>query len=102
MPSLSEYQILNQIVLLALLYVLFDLFRLLEPKLKRAEQSKIWRCVEFIANRTLEIYLVQYVILDYCKIGPFPVNWIILTTTILLSAIILRWISQQIIKRIKI
>ena len=102
MPSLSEYQILNQIVLLALLYVLFDLFRLLEPKLKSAEQSKIWRCVEFIANRTLEIYLVQYVILDYCKIGPFPVNWIILTTTILLSAIILRWISQQIIKRIKI
>lgn len=102
MPALSEYQILNQIVLLALLYVLFDLFRQLETKLKRVEQSKPWRCVEFIANRTLEIYLVQYVILDYCKIGPFPLNWIILTTTILLSAIILRWISQQIIKRINI
>lgn len=102
MPELSEYQILNQIVLLALLYVLFDLFRQLEPKLKGAEQSKLWKGVEFIANRTLEIYLVQYVILDYCKIGPFPLNWLLLTTTILISAIILRWISQQIITRIKI
>ena len=102
MSELSEYQILNQIVLLALLYVLFDLFRQLEPKLKGAEQSKLWKGVEFIANRTLEIYLVQYVILEYCKIGPFPLNWLLLTTTILISAIILRWISQQIITRIKI
>lgn len=102
MPSLAEYQILNQLILLALLYALFDIFMQLEPKLKIAEQSKTWKCVEFIANRTLEIYLVQYVILEYCKIGSFPWNWLLLTTIILLSAIILRWISQQIIARIKI
>lgn len=102
MPELSEFQILNQMVLLALLYILFDLFRWLEPKLKRTEHSKLWKCVEFIANRTLEIYLVQYVILEYCKIGPFPLNWLLLTSTITISAIILRWISQWIITRIKI
>lgn len=102
MQELSEYQILNQMVLLALLNVLFDLFGQLESNLKRVEHSKLWKGVELIANRTLEIYLVQYVILDYCKIGPFPLNWLLLTFSILISAIILRWISQQIISRMKI
>lgn len=57
---------------------------------------------KFISDRTLEIYLVQYVILDYCKVGSFPINWMILTGTIMGSAVILRWLSQQIITRIKI
>lgn len=100
--SLSQFQIINQVVLWGLLYVLFDIFMKLESKLRNAENSKAWSCVEFISDRTLEIYLVQYVILDYCKIGPFPLNWLILTGIILGSAVILRWLSQQVITRIKI
>lgn len=102
MPSISVFQIANQMVLWALLYVLFDIFMKLEPKLRNIEESKVWTCIKFVSDRTLEIYLVQYVILDYCKIGPFPLNWLLLTTTIILAAVILRWVSQQVITRIKL
>lgn len=102
MPSISEFQITNQVVLWALLYVLFDIFMKLEPKLRKIEGSKVWSCIKFVSDRTLEIYLVQYVILDYCKIGPFPLNWLLLTTTIIVAAVILRWVSQQVITRIKL
>lgn len=100
--AISAYQILNQFVLWMLLYVLFQLFMGLETKLKSIEGGKSWLCVKFIADRTLEIYLVQYVILDHLKIGPFPLNWLLLTTTILCSAACLRWLSQQVIKRINL
>lgn len=102
MPSVSVFQIANQIVLWVLLYVLFDIFMKLEPKLRKIEETKVWTCVKFVSDRTLEIYLVQYVILGNCKIGPFPLNWLLLTTTILGAAIILHWVSQQVITRIKL
>lgn len=75
---------------------------LMEGKLKTIEGTKLWKAIHFVADRTLEIYLVQYVILDYLKIGPFPLNWLLLTTTILLGAVALRWLSQMIIKRINL
>lgn len=100
--SLAELQIVNQLMLWGLLYILFDVFMKLEPKLHNVENTKFWCCTKFISDRTLEIYFVQYVILDYCKVGSFPINWIILTGTIMGSAVILRWLSQQIITRIKI
>ena len=100
--ALSAFQLLNQMVLWLLLYVLFQIFMGMEETLKTYADSKVWKGVKFIADRTLEIYLVQYVILDYMKIGPFPLNWLLLTTTIICSAVCLRWLSQQIIKRIKI
>lgn len=102
MPELASCQMANQVVLLALLFVLFKLFMLMEGKLKTIEGTKLWKAIHFVADRTLEIYLVQYVILDYLKIGPFPLNWLLLTTTILLGAIALRWLSQMIIKRINL
>lgn len=102
MPFISEFQIANQVVLWALLYVLFDIFMKLEPKLRNIEGLKVWTCIKFVSDRTLEIYLVQYVILDYCKMGPFPLNWLLLTTTIILAAVVLRWVSQYVITRIKL
>ena len=99
---LSAYQLLNQIVLWLLLYFLFQIFMEMENKLKKFENGRVWKFVKFIADRTLEIYLVQYVILDYLKIGPFPLNWLLLTTIIFVSAVCLRWLSQQVITRINI
>lgn len=101
-PSIADFQILNQICLWLLLYVLFQIFMGLENQLRGIEDKKIWTTVKFISDRTLEIYLVQYVILDHFKIGPFPLNWLLLTGTILGAAIILRWLSQKIIRRIKL
>lgn len=100
--ELAELQIVNQVVLLALLFVLFKLFMQLELKLRTIEGTKFWKVIQFIADRTLEIYLVQYVILDYLKIGPFPLNWLLLTTAIALGAVALKWVSQLIIKRINL
>lgn len=100
LPTIAPYQLLNQMVLLIALYFLFQLFMTFEGKLKTIENTKLWTCVKFVSDRTLEIYLVQYVILDYMKIGPFPLNWLILTATIFGAACILRWLSQAIITRI--
>lgn len=99
---IAPFQLVNQIVLWFVLYVLFDIFMHTEYLLRKIKSSFIWKCISFLSERTLEIYLVQYVIIDKCKFGPFPFNWLILTVSIIISAIILRWISQQIILRIRI
>lgn len=101
--SAAPFQILNQIILWALLYVLFDIFMNIEGRLNKIEErGRVWKCITFISDRTLEIYLVQYVIISHCNIGHFPINWIILTATILVAAVVLRWCSQQVIQRIKV
>ena len=101
-PAVAPYQIVNQILLWSLLYVLFDIFMNLEGCLSNLKGKRVWRYIVFISDRTLEIYLVQYVIIARCNIGLFPVNWLILTTAILVAAVALRWCSQQIITRIRI
>ena len=68
-PSAAPYQIVNQIVLWALLYVMFDIFMNLESRLSRIEGGWLWKGITFISDRTLEIYLVQAVILAHCNIG---------------------------------
>ena len=100
--KLSDYQLINQIILIGFLYILFRIFMSLESKIQKKEKSKFFVTVKFISDRTLEIYLVQYVILGNLKIGPFPLNWLILTSVIFAAAIILRWLSQLIIVKIKI
>ena len=103
--SIADYQLVNQVILLTFLYVLFGMFMSLENKLRkfhRGGYAKFYIVIKFISDRTLEIYLVQYVILGNLKIGPFPLNWLLLTSTILVAAIILRGISQFIIAKIKI
>ena len=101
-PSAAPYQIFNQIVLWALLYVMFDIFMNLEGRLSKIEGGWVWKGITFISDRTLEIYLVQFYIIAQCNMGPFPVNWLILTATIIIAAVALRWCSQQIIKRINV
>lgn len=102
--SLSEFQILNQIVLFFTLFVLFRCTYTLEPKLKSVSNTKLWKVVEFLSDHTLEIYCVQYVLIDMVREWalPFPLNWIVLTALILTSATILRWVSQRLIKIINI
>ncbi len=102
--SLSEFQILNQIVLFVTLFVLFRCTYTLEPKLKIISNTKAWKVIEFLSDHTLEIYCVQYVLIDMVRgwTLPFPLNWIVLTAFILIAATILRWVSQRLIKIINI
>lgn len=100
--SLSEFQIINQIVLFVTLFVLFSCTYTLEPKLHSISNTKIWKVVEFLSDHTLEIYCVQYVLIDIVREWalPFPLNWIVLTMFILTAASLLRWVSQRLIKLI--
>lgn len=97
--SLSSFQILNQIAIFILLYFIFRLFAAIDGKLESLPHFVI-KAVSFIAEITLEIYVVQYVLIDLVR--PhffFPVNWIMLTAYIILSAFILHMVCKPIIKR---
>lgn len=102
--TLAEFQILNQIVLFMLLFFLFRRTFSIEEKLKKIENTKLWKVVVFLSDHTLEIYCVQYVLIDLVRGWnlPFPINWIVLTTFILLAATALRWVSQRLIKLINV
>lgn len=92
--SFCQLQILNQFVIFTLLILMFMTFAGLDSKLERLP-SLIKKMIDFISSITLEIYLVQYVLIDIIRpIGHFPINWIILTVTILGSAFILHKICD--------
>ena len=101
---MAEFQILNQIVLFVLLFFLFRRTFSLEEKLKKIEDTKPWKVVVFLSDHTLEIYCVQYVLIDMVREWalPFPLNWIVLTAFILTAATALRWVSQRLIKLINL
>ena len=96
----TELQILNQVLLFGFLISVFRLFMGLDGKLSCAPK---WlnTLVDFLADRTLEIYVVQYVLIDLLRpVGRFPLNWICITGAILFSASLLNLISNACIRRI--
>lgn len=87
-------QILNQAVIFVLLFFIFLVFAGLNGKLDKTPE-KIKRLINFISSLTLEIYVVQYVLIDYIRpIGHFPINWVILTLAIVSSAFLLHMICK--------
>ena len=102
--SISEFQLLNQVILLILLFVLFICANTLEDKLQKIVDTKFWKWVIFLSDRTLEIYCVQYVIIDVVRSWgvTFPLNWFVLTSLILIAASALHWVSQKIIGFVKL
>lgn len=56
----------------------------------------IKRIVEFISKLTLEIYVVQYVLIDVIRNRQlvFPINWICITASIIVSAFILHTVCD--------
>lgn len=94
----SGLQAVNQLILLALLYFLFRLFMGLDNRL-RSLPERVRKGIAFIADMTLEIYVVQYVIIDYGRsLVGFPWNWLLLTGSILLSAWLLHRLCGWLVK----
>lgn len=93
--NLAAFQFFNQITIFVLLFFLFRTFCGLDGKL---EKMPAWlkTVVTFISKMTLEIYVVQYVIIpairDFGLV--FPLNWIIETLCILLAAFFLHKICK--------
>ena len=86
--TISFWQILNQLSILAVLYFTLAVFAGLEEKLKKAPKW-INKPVEFLAGITLHIYLVQFVIIRAFESLVFPINFVITTVTIIAAACVL-------------
>jgi hypothetical protein len=88
--NLSSFQFLNQIVIFLFLYLFFRTFCGLDSVLEKMP-TFVKKVVGLLSDMTLEIYLVQYVIIDWIRnLGfVFPLNWIVLTVSILLAAFVL-------------
>lgn len=88
--NLASYQFLNQMVLFVLLYFIFCIFAGLDKYLEQLPQY-VKIVINFISSITLEIYIVQYVMIGIIRnIGlRFPLNWLVVTCSILISAWVL-------------
>lgn len=95
--SLAPLQFLNQIAIFVFLILLFRTFSGLDGKLEKMP-GWIKKVVCVCSDMTLEIYVVQYVIIAVIRnFGLFfPLNWIVLTACILLSAFILHKVCKLI------
>ena len=87
--AISEYQLLNQVLIFILLFWVFR-----TSSGARDYLSKLPKCIKFVVHClsqiTLEIYVVQYVLIELIRPWfAFPLNWIVLTASILISAILL-------------
>ena len=92
--SLASFQILNQIAIFALLILIFITFAGLDNKLEKLPDW-IKKAINFVSDMTLEIYVVQYVLIELIRpVDIFPLNWVLLTASILGSAFILHKITE--------
>lgn len=85
-------QIINQFVILITLFSVFDLFISLEQKFKNIPE-KINCVVKHISNITLQIYVVQFVIIRYCEKLWFPLNLIVVVSAIIVVATALYYLE---------
>ncbi len=59
--------------------------------------APIRKAVSFVASITLEIYLVQYVLIAMVQKASivFPVNWLLLTALIVIAAFVLHLVVSR-------
>ena len=97
--NLAPLQFINQIVLFVLLYSLFRCFCGIDEKLEKMPKF-VKSIITILSEITLEIYVVQSVIIEKVRDLNlvFPLNWLLLTASILLTAYILHKISEFIYK----
>lgn len=89
----GEFQFINQLLIFLLLYCMLRLGSSRDSYLSTHVKGKLYAIVTYIASITLEIYVVQYVIIEAisdCFI--FPANWLVVTCAILLSAVVLHYV----------
>ena len=92
-----EWQWINQLILLLLLAALFRAFMGLESKLSAIPEKRM-RIFRFCAGMTFEIYLVQYPLIPRLNIGVFPLNFLLVSGAIFISAWILHILSDAVIR----
>ncbi len=94
---LASYQFINQMIIFILLYFVFRTFVGIDNYLEKIPK----RCcaiINFISMITLEVYVVQYVMIGvFRNFGiKFPINWLALTSSIFVSAFLLHKLCNKI------
>lgn len=93
----AGFQILNQIIIFVLVYYLARIFvRWENNKTKSLNQLKCGRYIKAVSQMTLEIYFVQYMIFYLMPEIVFPLNFIVVTSMIILGASIVKRINSRI------
>lgn len=97
----SDLQILNQYILLILLVCIFRSVSGMDAWLCKLS-AWIKSVIEFVSSITLEIYLVQIILIPIVKryVTMFPINWLALTGSIVFCAWILYLIINLIVNKI--
>ena len=92
----AALQLINQLVLIGLLYASFRCALGFDVKTERMP-APVKKTVSFLAEITLEIYVVQYAIIPtLAHVAEFPINWLIITAAILASAFSLHMLCRMI------
>ena len=94
---IAPLQILNQFVILIVLYFIFTLLISLESKLAKVP-NKINGIVKYVGGLTLQIYLVQFVIIKSFKGLIFPLNLAVVVILILAFASLVYFIEYAVRK----
>lgn len=97
--ALLNFQIVNQFIIFIALFFTFDLFMSLEGFFKSLPE-KINCCVKYISNITLQIYIVQFVIIYRFEKLAFPLNFVTVVLLILVVASLLYYLEVLIRKAI--
>lgn len=97
--ALSMYQIVNQAVLIMLLFFVMKCFSGINSKLESFPKP-VKLIIQYLSDITLEIYVVQYALIPKLRdISVFPINWIVLTAAILAVASVLHMCVKLINKQ---
>lgn len=96
--TLAPLQFINWMTIFALLFMLIRTFAGLDNRL--SSLSAVGRqAITFIADITLEIYVVQYVLIWTLRsTGRFPLNWLAVTASIFVSAYVLHLVCGLLYK----
>ena len=93
--EMFSVQFLTWIAILLALYFIFCWAESLEPILIRWPK-KLQGVLSFIAGITLQIYLVQFPIINRFDVLPFPVNLLVIAVMIFAGATAVYWIDRAI------
>lgn len=101
--QLASLQIFNQIIIFVLAFLLFRMFYRWESlKKKSLDEYRFGKVIRLLAKVTLEIYLVQYLVYYCMPKLMFPINFVIVTMTIILAAMIINKIRNGLTRKVHI
>ena len=95
----NQWQIVNQVLIFLLLYFMLRMLSALDIYLHEHIKGELYAVMTYLASITLEIYVVQYVVIDVVRPWfSFPLNWVALTSGILIAAGILHHVCENILQ----